>query len=883
MSSGSVYELAILLTLKDAASGGLNRVEDRLRTAGREGRVTLKTFQDLRSDLQKNISIAGTGVAGLALMRSGVREAGNFESAMSDLKMSIEEVSADGRINIQKLNTEFNRFETLGVRLGNQLPGTTQDFIEMFSTLKQGGVSTETILNGAGEAVANLAVITKQIPKDLAEPFAQYAQQFQLTGDEAIKLTSVLAKIQFATGLKPQELIEGSKFFQLRAGLPLGMTGLQGADTSGRLLATLKSFGLEGGIGGRELGGFMLNLNFNTKEKQKLLAELKNEKGIELKFFDDKGTFLGVENVFTQMEKFRKLNMQEQMKFGEKLFDREGMAIASVFMKAGVEGWQKINQRIDKIPDQQELINQKTATYNAKLEAVQGTLTNLQATAFTPMLDQLKPLLDLTNQVVGSLQEWAKLNPGITGTATTLFALGSVTLTVVGGIGAMATAWRMWKIASSVGVNEAGQITFLRALRTETAATSATMQVAAGRAGLYSRTIGRIPASITTTVAIVGVEYAISNLYQLIDAINDLEEAKNREKKAGQESFNTLQKLQQDFKQRGEQVPDKVYSERARDLIAILNRNNELSESLDPGGHPFGEFLKFFTFQPNNPYAGGITSVFDPQRASSVIKERAPELASPEVMAAFLKRLREFQLPADKQGQPQLAELQRKDLAQAIQLAFPQSYQQAMNVMNVQTMAGLDTAYNALTKSVTDLQQPVNALPAPLTKTGESATRAAGSLDRFSSRLDNFEVPDLTRIMMGQQPGPGGAFNFSPTPAPTPGVTVPSRAAGGMVHRGGFVEVHDREAIVPARVTERWQDGLERVQLRDDVARTILAERQPASPAVNVTVTYSPRVEISGNANASEIKQLLQQHSRELSAKLESGLVSMLNSHKERS
>jgi TP901 family phage tail tape measure protein len=868
-----VYELAILLSLKDAASGGLNRIEDRLRAAGKEGRATVKTFQDLRADLKRDLTIAGAGVASLAMLRAGVQEAGNFEAAMADLRMSIEEVSADGRVNMQKLNSEIGRFETLGVRLGNMLPGTTQDFIEMFSTLKQGGLSTETILNGTGEAVANLAVITKQVPKDLAEPFAQYAQQFQLTGEEAKKLTSVLAKIQFATGLKPQELIEGSKFFQLRAGLPLGLTGLSGADVSGRLLATLRSFGLEGGIGGRELGGFMLSLNFNTKDKQKMLAELKSQKGIELQFFDKKGSFLGMENVFKQMEKFRKLSTQEQLKFGEKLFDREGMAIASVFMKAGVEGWHKINQRIDKIPDQQDLINQKTATYNAKLEAVKGTLTNLEATAFTPMLDRLKPLLDLTNQEVGSLQEWAKANPGITGTATALFAMGGVTLTVVGGIGAMTTAWRLWKIASSVGINEAGQLTFLRTLRAETTATSTTMTVAAGRAGLYSRTLGRIPSTVTTTIALIGVEYAITKLVELINTLHEYEEAKSHEHQAGQKGVQSLRNLEQDYQRRGEPVPVNVYSERARDVIAVLNRENELRESLEPGSHFFSGLFKFLTFQPENPYAGGPSNTFDPARASYTIKERAPELASPEIMVEFLKRLREFQLPAEKQGQTQLAEIQRKELSEAIEKAFPESFQKAMGVMNLQSLTGLDTTYNSVTKSLQELQQPINALPAPLTKTSDAATRAAANLDRFSGRLAGFQIPDLTRPA-GPQPGQP-AFTFTPTP-------VPSRATGGIVRRGGFVEVHDREAIVPASVTDRWHDGIERVPLRDDVARTILTERTAAAPTVQMTVTYAPHVEITGDTDAHAIGQMLQLHSRELLGQMERGITGKLDHYKER-
>jgi len=772
MASGSVYELAILLTLKDLASGGFNRVEARLQSMGKEGRATLKTFQDLRADLKKDLAVAGLGVGVLSMMRKGIDVAGDYEAAMGNLRMSIEEVDETGKINTQKLAKDFGQMEQVAVRLGNRLPGTTQDFVEMFSTLKQGGLESRTIIDGAGESVAHLAVVTNQVPKDLAEPFAQYAQQFKLTGDEAVKLSDTLAKIYFGTGLRPAELIEGSKFFQLRAGLPLGFTGLQGADISGRLLATLRSYGLEGGIGGRELGGFMLSLNFNTKDKQKAIAELKNTKGIELKFFDDKGAFLGVENVFKQMEKFRSLSTQEQMKFGEKLFDREGMAIASVFMKSGIEGWGKINQKIDKVPPLQELINQKTETYNAKLEAVKGTLTNLEATAFSPMLDTLKPILDNSNQIVGKLQEWSKVNPGITQTVGSLTGMGAITLTVVGGIGAMTTGWRLWRIASSIGVNEAGQLTFLRTLRTETAATGAVMTSNAGRAGFYASTVGRIPTAVTTTIALVGVEFAIQKFIELIGAVHDFNVATEGERKAGAASVQSLSRLEADYAKRGQAVPADVYSGRAASILFSLNRKTEagllgesvsgapqgeLTQALEPGSHFLRNWNALFALSPGNPYTRGtISGVFDKEAFGQTVKERAPELANAQVMRAFIAELGKFKLPAEQQGLFGLAALQRQDIASALQQAFPQSYQQATQ---------------SVTKGLTDLQQTLTPLPVPLTRFGDAATRGVGALDRFSNRLDGFELPTITAPTATPGAAPASPYQIFPKTSFSPNVT----------------------------------------------------------------------------------------------------------------
>jgi len=95
-----VFQLYLLLSLKDIASGGLDRVDARLRATGKEGRVLLRNFQDLRQEMSRDWAIAGAGVGTLMLMNKGVKVAGDYESAMTTLKMSIQEVDKEtGRIN----------------------------------------------------------------------------------------------------------------------------------------------------------------------------------------------------------------------------------------------------------------------------------------------------------------------------------------------------------------------------------------------------------------------------------------------------------------------------------------------------------------------------------------------------------------------------------------------------------------------------------------------------------------------------------------------------------------------------------------------------------------------------------------------------------------
>lgn len=776
--SSQGFELAILISLRDAASGGADRVSDRLRLMGKEAKVALKTCEDLRKDLKQGLVMGGVGIAGLATLRSGVKAAGDFEASMADLRMSLQEVGKDGQVNLSKLNSEMNQAESLAIRLGNALPGTTQDFIEMLAVLKQGGLDVRTILEGTGEAVAGLAIITHQQPKSLAEPFAQYVQQFELKGKETTKLADVLGKLRFATGLTPQELIEGSKFFQTRAGMPLGLTGLQGAEQSGRLLATLRSYGLEGGIGGRELGGFASGLTFHSKEQQKALAELKAKHGISLEFFDKKGQFKGFENVFAQMEKLRKLTTEQKLTFGEKLFGREGMGIASIMMKAGVQGWNDVNARIDKTAGSQEMLNQVTQTYNNKMEALLGTIDNLKATTFTPMLDMIKPYLDTANSLVGEMQEFAKEHPAIAGMTTKLFALASAALVVQGGFKAMRAAWGLWKIASAIGGGESALLSFLRKTETQAGATGVALETAGTKATGFRGKLNSIPAGIQTTIALVGVEYAISKLNEIYTEYRKLQEAREGLVGASKQGADSYSKLKEEYARQNKPLPDQLVKSEASGIFQSLNEGRYLEKRLHPEKFGWGETMSdlvtnLVTFGGASPY-----NFVNPNKAAEAYKQRAGSLQNPEVMRAFMEVLKSPKLGFTQQD--------IKNILKPAAIAFPDSYRQALEMLSKEAAQG-STELEVLKKAGLDAAESVGM------KLKGAVDQADASLRNAASAAESFAL----------KANAASGENGTP-PAKAPSIKGPSKASGGTVERDGWAYVHANEDIVPARVTRAY-------------------------------------------------------------------------------
>ena len=98
--ASEVFELALLLSLKDQASGGLNRFTAELRTADKQGKLTADTMDSLRSEMNKGFAIAGTGIAGLALVGKGVKVAGDFQSSMTDLRATLSKTGKDGKVDL---------------------------------------------------------------------------------------------------------------------------------------------------------------------------------------------------------------------------------------------------------------------------------------------------------------------------------------------------------------------------------------------------------------------------------------------------------------------------------------------------------------------------------------------------------------------------------------------------------------------------------------------------------------------------------------------------------------------------------------------------------------------------------------------------------------
>ena len=753
---GEVFELAILLSLKDAASGKLDHVREELRATGKDGRAMLQTFEQMRGNLKRDLAIGGLAVGSLAMLKGGIKTAGDFESAMTELRLSIEEVGKDGAINMSQLNGQMDRFEQLGQRLGNKLPGTTKDFVDMFIALKQGGLQTETILKGAGESVAYLAVLSHSVPAELAKEYAQIGEQFQLKPEEYAPSADLFLKNYRAVGLRPEQMIEGSKFAQLRGGLPLGLKGLTGLGTMSTLLATLKTMGLEGGIGGREIAGMLMGLSANTKGQKKADQEL-HRKGIDLQFFDKKGGFLGDENLIQQLAKLKVLSAQERLDVVKRRFgSQEALGPVTAFAEQGTEGYGKLKGRMAAVVPQQQQLTELLSTYNAKWESLTGTVEGFVAISFTPMLKRVEPLLDFGNKGVGWLSDFAKNHQQVAGFTTDLMVLTGVTYGLTKGVKALNTIVGLWKIASKVSSGEQTLLNFLKNTSTSATATGTELAVAGTKAGRLKGALSSLtssPFKVVLTLAVVG--FTIEQIMALVEAKKDLDKANTGLDKTAGLDFKATQHARESFTKRGQPVPSEIYHSSAQAALGTLNRDRELEYAFDPsreswfhkfafmGQNPFGQTARVKTKEDIAAYERDPRG-YKERYAAEEIKRRAPQLAIPEVMQDVRKMIDSWKLPADS----------RSSLDRVLQLAQPDAFKQPTQPI-AQELQQLNGQVTPVTQSFNQLQMPLGQLPPSFANAGGAARSFAEQANSAADRISSIkiEIPSATVApVAGNQP-----------------------------------------------------------------------------------------------------------------------------------
>lgn len=406
--------LAMMLMLKDMASGPLSNFQNKV-----------KNISQTLMGVGAASKMMGTNILnGLKVPIAAFSEA---EDAGTRLKTSMMGIGGAVDLNFPKVND-------LALQLGNKLPGTTADFQNMFTVLKQQGVPSQGILGGIGKASAYLAVQLKMGYEEAAKFSSKVAEAAGIADKD---MMSFMDTIQRTANLGV-ETSEMQYAFGRSAGAlkNVKMQGLESAQAMSVLYAQLIKTGLSGETVGTNFAGLLDGLKkyqYGIGDKATSAKNSLKDLGIEMQFFDKAGKFVGPRQFIQQLEKLNQLAPDKKAKALDSLFGggQDGQMVASL-MSGGVKAYDLMSKRMKEQADLNTKVEAQLKTLKNIWDSASGTFTNLMATMGESIAPELKAMADGFGKLSENIQKFAKEHPQITKMATGLALMTGSTLAVGG-------------------------------------------------------------------------------------------------------------------------------------------------------------------------------------------------------------------------------------------------------------------------------------------------------------------------------------------------------------------------------------------------------------------------------------------------------------------
>lgn len=374
-----------------------------------------------------------------ALMDGAVVGAGLYKatSAFSDL----EDASTRLRVTMMDKNGltgAFQQVNALGVKLGNELPGTSADFLNMMATLKQFGITDASILGGVGEATAKIGVLMKMAPDAAAEFAAKMKTATGTADNDMLGLMDTIQRV-YHQGVSATEMM----YAFARSGGALKNFDIQGLNKS-KELAPIFAQMIKGGLSGETVGtGFASVLsNLADGKKMKDINGYLSKFKISLQFFDKKGNFIGPAHMVAELDKLRgKLKPQELQAVLKHLTGggQDAQMLATI-IHDGLEGYQKMTADMEKQASLQKRVNEQLGTLKNLWDAASGTFTNALASFIEKISPQLKALTNWFGELSVGIVNFTNTHPTLTkwlglaalGFVGSALGLGSLALAFAG-------------------------------------------------------------------------------------------------------------------------------------------------------------------------------------------------------------------------------------------------------------------------------------------------------------------------------------------------------------------------------------------------------------------------------------------------------------------
>lgn len=438
-------QFALVLTAFDKISPVVRNVQNRFGALAER----IDKVRDVSERFGRSTAIAGAASA--AALAKPIEAFAELEDASVRLKTVM--MDKNGAVGA------FEQVNALAVKLGDRLPGTTADFLNMMSKLKAYDITDASILGGVGEAAANLAVLLKMAPDGAAEFAARMKNATGTVDRDMMGLMDTIQRLNFM-GVDSTEMMYAFG----RSGGALKTFKIQGLEAT-KALAPLYAMLVKGGLSGETVGTGFASLLSNMADKTKLSkANALLAPGMKLELFNKDGQLKPMRDLVAQFDKLKNLDPVRLNAILKTLTGggQDQQMLAQVITQ-GLDGYDKIVESMKKQADLQKRVNAQLGTLANVWEAATGTFRNTIAAFAGAMGPQLKSLAEWFGRISSSVGEWVKEWPTVSkyvGLATLAVAaassgLGAMALALAGVLRYVALVTPLWNgavLAFGVGV-----------------------------------------------------------------------------------------------------------------------------------------------------------------------------------------------------------------------------------------------------------------------------------------------------------------------------------------------------------------------------------------------------------------------------------------------
>lgn len=394
-------------------------------------RQAVAAYATLRAQNQKTV-YAMRGVSesftssGRAMFTGGAVMVGAFGLAVraaAEFERKMDFFGAVTDTNSKKMQ-ELSKFT---LQLAQDTIFSADEIADGIIELGKAGVNAGQIMDGIGQAMANLGAAADIPLIESGQIITTTIQQYDLAAKDAVRVTDLLAGAANASIADISDIGVSLKY----VGGVANIAGLSFEDTA-TAISLLAKAGIRGSTAGTSLRQMIVSLGGATKPAREALKEIGvlTEDGTN-KFYDQEGRLKSLQKVFqilqTHLDGF---NQKEKLAYLRTIFNNRALSAAALLTRDGAKGFKAMYKEMQKTTAA-DVAHKRLDNLSGDIEILKGNIQTLLVTAGGPFQKNMRKWVQSLTKLV---QAFSDLDPKTQENIVSFIGIAGATLLTMGAI-----------------------------------------------------------------------------------------------------------------------------------------------------------------------------------------------------------------------------------------------------------------------------------------------------------------------------------------------------------------------------------------------------------------------------------------------------------------